>query len=158
MDPKKGFSLGKLKVAGTVDGAEIRAKGSMGSLMMGAARDSDFFAGIIDLQFIRHAEFYDDFENTNALIKSVKIKGIKGQAGGVLFANSNFSAASIGKMSLRNVDFDNEQELFGLFARDTGTGKEIKSVSYKDDSGMKWKWPSKKGEVSIAPDLIIRLI
>ncbi len=155
-DPKKGFSLGKLKVAGAVDGAEIRAEGSMGSLMMGAAWDSDFLAGIeggVD----RHANVDADFANTNALIKSVKIKGIKKQ-GGTFFANSNFSAASIGKVSLRNADFDNEQELFGLFARDMGTGKEIKSVSYKDDSGLKWKWPSKKEQVSIAPDLIIRLI
>ena len=140
----RGISLNKLQVAGTAQNATVRTSGSMGSLLLGATNGSDFLAGIKD-GVARNAASHDDFHHPAATIKSVKIKGWKmpkGQSAPRFFENSCFSAATLGSISLLNVDYANDEETFGFSALDRGTGKEIKSITSKDTvSGEKWKWP-----------------
>ena len=112
----------------------------MGSILLGATDGSDFLAGIADTAG-RHASGEADFVNPLAIIRSVKIKGLKGSSDR-FFVDSNFSAASLGTINLLNVDYSNNDESFGLFALDQDTGKEIRSISYRDTvTGERWKWP-----------------
>ena len=156
-DPRKGLSLGRLQVAGTVRGSTVRSFGSIGSVMLGAVEGSDFLAGL-KASVTRHAAIGADFEDPMASIKSIKIKGLrlpKGTATPRLFCDSNFSAASIGSVSLLNADLDNGREFFGVFASRLAAG--IKSVSYRDTlTGERWRWPSE--DVFVPPDLTVELV
>ncbi len=162
VDPRKGLSLGKLQVAGTLSGSTIRTQGGIGTIMLGAIENTDVLAGIYG-SVLRHAEVRGDFANLNAYIKSVKVKGLKLPKGAAIprfVSNSNFSAASIGSVSMMNVDWDNGNEPFGIWAYDSPlSSQEIKSVSYKDSvTGERWKWPLRDGEVFDIPDLMIEII
>jgi len=140
----RGMSLNKLQVAGTARNSTVWTAGSMGTLMLGATEGSDFLAGIAETAG-RHASGEADFVNPLAVISSAKIKGRKvpkGQVSPRFFVDSNFSVASLGAVSLLNVDYSNDDESFGLFALNQGTGKEIKSISARDTvTGERWKWP-----------------
>jgi len=149
--------IGKLSVNGTIRGAgiadrlRIRSTGDTAGVQAGGIEHADFLAGIAD-NGKDHADDPGDFLADLAMIKTVKVKGIKGQAG-PFFADTTFSAASIGRVSLTAGDFATGES--GLFALDQGTGKEIKSVKYADKAtGEKWQWPIKKGVFTGPADLI----
>jgi len=145
-------NMGKLTVVGTADDVTVRTTKDMAGITLGAADGADFLAGIAAGAVRRAGE--DDFDNLLATIKSVKITGLKNAPPGLnpFFADSNFSAAFIGNVSLLNADYDNGGEIFGLFAHDIGTGKEIKKVKYANkDTGETWFYPPKDGSVFDAP-------
>ena len=140
-DAKKGVSLGKFAAAGTATG-EIRTVGSIGSVSIASVNGFDLLAGI-DPAAGRFPTTAADFINPDASIKSVKISGIKGQAG-TFFQDSNIAAATIGSVSFCNANFKIGHS--GITAMDQGTGKEIKKVSYVNKAtGQKWAWPIKTG-------------
>ncbi len=154
-----GLNMGDLTAMLGAFNSTIRTGGSMGKIVLGATSGSDFLAGCRN-EVTRHAQSADDFASEQT-IKSVKIKGVKDQFVDPTrryYIDSNFSAASIGKVSLMNVDFDNDNTTFGLFALDEAESG-IKSITYRDtETKDKWKWPFKQMEVRSYPDLMIRLL
>jgi len=163
-DPKTGLSLKKLKVAGRARGVTVRGQRSLGTILVGTLEGSDLLAGIAD-GVTRSADTQGDFDNLAATIKSVKVVGPKMPKGQIpprwFFQDSNISAATIGSVRLLNVDFQNNDTLFGLWACGLGAGGKIKSVRWADrvDKTVKGMWPPKKGEVLDEPgDLAIRII
>jgi hypothetical protein len=156
-------NVGKVKLAGWVNDSCLRATGSIAGISVGGAHHSDFMAGISELA-ARKADQLVFFENPAAAIGSFKVKGLKvprGQTPPRFFVDSNVSAAQLGAVSLLNVDFNNGSTLFGLYARLTGSGKEIKSVRCADslDRNLNFTWPPRK-DVTFAqrPDLTISLV
>ncbi len=146
----KGVSLGKFTAAGTATGA-IRTLGSIGSVAIASVNGFDLLAGI-DPDAGRFPTIAADFVNPDASIKSVKIAGIKGQAG-TFFQDCNIAAATIGSVRLCNGDFDAGHS--SITAMDQATRKEIKKVSYVNKAlGQKWSWPIKKGPFPGPADFI----
>lgn len=154
------------------DRMEIRAGGNMGAIKLGGCVGVDFLAGIGPAEegtILRHAEGPGDFVS-QAKVKSVSITGIKlpkGEAIPRFFADSNFSAAKIGKVSLLNVLFDTPDvdDPFGFFALDDPRAGGIASVKWRDTLNVKnslWNgsWRASIGDVSATPgnDLEIALI
>ncbi|MEI7836328.1 MAG: choice-of-anchor D domain-containing protein, partial [Planctomycetota bacterium] len=139
--------LGALTVGGTVH-STVTATGNMGALTFGAATGSDFLAGVTTTAagnpaITRHADNLADL-NLATSIKGVTIKGIKGAPVTTkFFQDSNFSAGSIGAVSLVNVKYDagttgaHADEQFGFW------GHAIKSVGAKNlaDKADIWSWP-----------------
>jgi len=158
--------MGALTVKGTARGAAfdapltVRAGGSIRGLTLGAVEHADFLAGVAALGG-RRPTAAGDFADPAAIIKSVSIKPPK-PAGGLpyadLFIDSNFAAATIGKAKIANADFDNAGRFFGFWALDTGTGKEIGAVQYKDlnDKARKWSWPKTVADAPL--DMTITLL
>ena len=151
--------MGKLTVLGAVTGSTVRTAGSMAGVTVGASDGSDFLAGL-DPSAGRRPDAVGDFDNVLATIKSFKVKGIAGAgAPRWFFADSNVSAATLGVVSLLNVNFDNSLTDFGVWARHAGTGKEIKSVKWADKvEKTKGAWTPKAGIVFALPDLAIEIL
>lgn len=156
-------NIGKVKLAGWAEDFCLCATGSIAGITVGGANHSDFMAGISDL-CDRKADDCSLFENLDASIGSFKVKGIKTPKGletPRFFVDSNVSAARLGTVSLLNAEFDNGDTPFGLFALQTGSGKEIKSVRYRDsvDRSLSFNWPPHKDAIFVArPDLAISLV
>ena len=149
-------NLGTLTVNGTVRNSTVRVSGDMRSIRAAAIYSSDFLAGCAS-DTARMANVSSDFTSVSK-IGSIQVKGIRGSTDR-FFVDSNFSAATIGKVKLLNVKLNNGGDQFGIFALDQGTGGEIKSVSYKDtapteDSGL----PLSAGNLSSRSDMVIRII
>ncbi len=150
--------MGRLTVRGTAADSTIRTTGSMAGVTLGAADGADFLAGMKDT-VVRHATGAADFES-DATIKSFAIRGLRdGGATRWYFQNSNLSAATIGRVSLLNVNFDNSVTSFGVYARDAGTGREIASVRYYDKvTRARWSYPWRLGQVVNTQDLEILVL
>lgn len=134
-DPKL-LAIGKLSAKGWIDGSEILSKGNIGTVMAGGIRDSCCFArvttkdegngdGVLDLPDpnvdIDYAE--------PATIKSIKVKGIKGESYSVI--NSNIAAANILSAYFAYPQNANDGTPFGIAA------DYIKKLSVKDETGTK---------------------
>ena len=94
-------------------------------------------------------------------IETFKLFGLEPSSeGGRFFADSNISASLIGTVALLNVDFDNEGNAFGIWARDGGPGSEIKSVKWADsaNNALSGNWPSAPDSVYDLRDLNIRML
>ncbi|KKK48092.1 hypothetical protein LCGC14_3148610, partial [marine sediment metagenome] len=152
--------MGKLTVVGTAVDSTIRTTGNMAGITLGAADGSDFLAGV-KASVTGHAAAVDDFEAPNATIKSFKIKGPKGaDPSGWFYKDSNVSAPTIGVVSLLNVLFPNGGTDFGVWARDAGTGTEIKIVkwAHKADKTIKGFWSAQSGLLSTPTDLVVQVL
>ena len=150
--------MDRLTVGGTAADSTIRTTGSMAGVTLGAADGADFLAGMKDT-VVRHATDAADFES-DATIKSFAIRGLRdGGATRWYFQDSNLSAATIGRVSLLNVNFDNNVTNFGIYARDAGTGREIASVRYYDNvTRARWSYPWLPGQVVNTQDLEILVL
>ena len=140
-------NITKIAVTGTASHDTIRSSGNMGSVALGASVSSDFLAGM-NSSVVRHATTHDDFVNTLATIKAFTINGLKtGLPNARFFADSNISAATIGTVSLKNLDRTTSAAEYGLYARNSGTataisGKEITSLTVLETSAnttFTWK-------------------
>ena len=151
----KGISISTLTVLGTANHSTVYSLGSMLTLSLGATEGSDFLAGVA-AGAGRHADDHNDFINSLATIRSIIIRGLKLPKGSVMprcVLDSNFSAATIGSVSLINTEFDTpgSADEFGIFARNAGipsaiAGTEVKSVKHTDKStGLTWTWKPTAG-------------
>jgi hypothetical protein len=140
-------NISKIALTGTADHDTIRSTGNMDSVTLGASISSDFLAGV-NQSVSRHAALHDDFVNTLATIKAFTISGLKtGLANARFFVDSNLSAASLGTITLKNIDITHGGNEFGLFARNAGTataitGKEITSLASTEtttNTTFNWK-------------------
>ncbi|NQU76963.1 MAG: hypothetical protein HQ546_11685, partial [Planctomycetes bacterium] len=156
-------NIGSITVKGAAEGAAglpgtVRADGNIKRITLGACRHFDFFAGGFNPGVNRRADGAGDFNvAAAATIKSVKIKGWKlPRAAGIprFFQDSNFSAATIKKASVLNIEMGDGGGLYALKDLPGRRGLGITSVTYKDtDSGTKWRYPSKS--FSAVPDFNI---
>ena len=128
--------MGGLAVAGYVEDVVVRTTGSMGAISFGAILNSDFMAGV-DSEVARRAETPDDIINSAASIRSISMtnRALDSEGNMPFFANSNFSASEIGRVSLVNLIPSNYEETFGLYA---GV---IQSISNRNtETGDTWTW------------------
>jgi hypothetical protein len=137
-----------ITVARTVHDSWIRSMGSIGSLTLGAADGSDFLAGADFPAFQHHAPTQAQFQAAPlATIKAIKVTGwavAKGQTPPRFVIDTNFSADTIGTVSLLNMDYASGAADWGIWALDAGTDKEITSVTALDNvSKLGWKWTPK---------------
>jgi hypothetical protein len=104
-------TIGKIVVSGALNGAEIRATGSIGALTAASAADSIVFAGVRpDVSAL--PDSLDDFANPAASIKAVTFK-----ARTAPFSNTRIAAPTIGKAALANATVGTATgNLFGLAA------------------------------------------
>ena len=113
----KRLTLGKLSVKGWMDTVEVRSAGSIGTVTAGGLTDSLVFAGVKDSVTAlptRRADFVED-NDLLASIASVRVTGVKGEdADSLWVSNSAIAAWSLGRVSLRNIDPDNQGDAFGL--------------------------------------------
>ena len=143
-DPKVKYTLGAAKVAGAVlDAVWGILSGDVGAIAAGMISGSRIRAGIDpsvapeDLP-----EEAADFQE-HSTIRSVTLKGIKGQAKGTpTFADSIVAAWTLGSMKLKVVQTDNGDVDFGLAAdtikavtgTTTATGIKFPKLSKLDDA------------------------
>jgi len=133
-------AMGKLTVLGTALGCTVRSDGSMLGLTLGASDGSDFLAGIAD-NGKRHADAPGDFQDPDAAIKSIQIKGWKipkGEQPPRFVTDSNFSAGEIGAVSVLNPAGGDP---YGLHVSMSNGLENVKQVRYKDTlSGEAGTW------------------
>ena len=108
-DTQVDQALGKVSVAGAADGATFRCAGNIGSMVLGAMRNSTVLAGVRDGVTWLPKQL-EDFAR-GASIGSLTVRG---QTGGAGFSNSVVAARTIGKVSLPQVTTDNAQTDFGI--------------------------------------------
>ena len=152
--------MGSLKVGGKVENSTVRSTGSMAGLMLGAAVGSDFLAGCNLPGGVRHATADSDFCGQLTTMRFVRIIGVRGSSPAArFFSDSNFSAGTIGSVSLTNADFTNGGE-FGLFARDAAGNSEIGSVTHQDraDTVNNWQWSPGNGSFPAKGQFVIRIL
>jgi hypothetical protein len=134
--------MGKLTVTGTALNSTVQSAGAMTGLKLGAADGSDFLAGIAD-GVEDYAKTGADFENADARIKSIVIAGwriAKGDPIPRFLTGSNFSAASIGSVTLLNADA-NQASAYGLHVLKVDGEEQVSSVRYKDTlAKISWSW------------------
>ncbi len=147
-----GGEIGSLTTKGTFRSsqagvAKLRSGGSIGKLTLGAIENVDVFAGI-HAAAGRFAANSGDFNTPGASIGSINIKGYrtkKGQLAPRFVVNSNFSAASMGRVKMTNIDLATS----GVHV--LGGGDEIKSLSHRDkvDKARSFRYPGKAGVISV---------
>jgi hypothetical protein len=129
-------------VGGTLSDSAISVANSIDTLTVGAVNDADILVGI-DASVDRHAAAAADFVNTEGSIAAITITGLGGN--GRFMVDSNFSAASIGAVTLKNVQISNGGVDFGLFALDSA-GR-VQSADYTDSAtGGHWTYPPTSDE------------
>ena len=125
----KVLALGNLTTKGWIESSQILSTGNIGTVTAGVMFDSNCFAGVAEgitgLPAAETASFPE-----KATIKSIAIKGIKGEAV-PYFINSNIAAAQILSASLVYPENDNGTIPCGLSA------DFIKSLKIKDGQGTK---------------------
>jgi len=135
----KILALGKLTAKGWIDSSRILSTGNIGTVSAGVIVDSSCFAGVTDTNDLNAdgvLDLPDPAVDVNyvepATIKSITVKGIKGEQYCVI--NSNISAAQILSASLAYPENDNSGIPFGLSAGF------IKALKIKDAEGTEsWK-------------------
>lgn len=145
----RGMSLKKLSVAGWLSRSTVRTGGSIGNILLGAASGSRVFAGM-DEAVHWYPWTKAHFVNPKARIKSARIKGWKTERGQDLprlFVGSLFSAATLGAVTLLNIEPENpygepwDPKDFGLFTLDQQGGKSLKSLKVRDTVTGEKGWP-----------------
>jgi len=145
--------IGTITVRGAAQDSIVRTTGNITGINLGGAYGSDFLAGVAKSAG-RQAGSEADFVNAGAVIKSVKITGLKASAKDRFLEDSNFSAASFGSVTLLNADSDFLTGNGGLCVRGDGTGTPmIGSVIHKDTKYKDNNWSWKRGQVPV-PDCI----
>jgi len=132
-------ALGKLTVKGWIDSSRILSTGNIGTVSAWAITNSSCFAGVTDTNDLNAdgvLDLPDPAVDVNyvepATIKSITVKGIKGEEYCVI--NSNVAAAQILSASLAYPENENDGIPFGLSAGF------IKALKIKDAEGTEsWK-------------------
>lgn len=140
--------IGNVNVAGTVREATIRSGRDIDNITVGAAVSSNFLAGLqddvtqpsdLDDYIIREGHWYWGSWRHDEAISRIKRFEITGLAGAddadPLFVDSNVAAGCIERAYLKNVQYDNGGNEFGLYAaEDNDCGDAYDFVSVYDKS------------------------
>jgi hypothetical protein len=140
-DPKI-LALGKLTIKEGFYWSRIISSGNIGTFTVAAMRQSSCFAGVADACSVDlNADdvcdlppVLDDTFNQTATIKSIMIKGIKGDDA-TYFVNSNIAAATVSSMSIAYPEYNNGGIPFGITM-----WNDPKAFTIKDANGThSWK-------------------
>lgn len=103
-------TIGVLKIAGALAGADVRANSLIGKVIAGSVRDSRLLAGVAGpVQSLPQSA---DFVNRGAVIRSVAIRTRIGAG----FSNALVAAPTIGRLSLGAIQTANAAVPFGVAA------------------------------------------
>jgi hypothetical protein len=141
-------NVGKVSVTGEMKDVKMRATGNVTSLTTGALRHSTIFAGVADEVPVDELPDSNDDFDVAAEIKALTIKGISGSAESS-FLDSQVAAMNMNKVSLKDIQADNDGIPFG-FAAD-------KITSYKRDSTKLSKLDT-PAELDGQDDYIVRIL
>ncbi len=122
----KVLALGALTAKNDINDSQIISDGNVGTISAGAMINSLCFAGI--KSGVTGLPNLPDDINVSASIKSITVKGIKGEPNS--FINSDIGAASIRSATLNYPKSDNSGVPFGITAGSIGSLK-IKNASGK---------------------------
>ncbi len=111
-DSPRDRNLTRMTVTGRLFEVVLRSAGHIGNVVAGALFDSALFAGVRD-DLLTLPTTRDDLV-ADASIASVALRGLVDEPFAML--NSHISAASLGRLSLREVDTQNAGVAFGLAA------------------------------------------
>jgi hypothetical protein len=141
-------TLSKVSVGGTMNGSILRATGDVGSIRVGAVRDSKIFAGVAS-SVSTLPDSADDFI-ADATIKSFSVK-LKTPGS---FSDTVIAAKHLGKLSLGAVATNNGGTPFGISADD------LASVSAIAGGGAKFSVRnlSDPADSQTQDDFVLRLI
>jgi N-acetylneuraminic acid mutarotase len=144
----KVLALGSLTAKNHITDSQIISDGNVGTITAGAMINSLCFAGIKN--GVTGLPVLPDDMNVSASIKSITVKGIKGEPNA--FVNSNIAADNILSATLNYPLNDNGSEAFGVSAG------YIKSITIKNAGGTtSYKNPSSAGDNKDFVDFKIRL-
>ena len=142
----KLLALGKIKVAGCMEGSSILTRGSIGSVTVGAVEDSAVQAGVSTAGCVdANSDGVLDLAapatiDAAARIGSVKVIGLAGRQ--FAMVNSNFSAGAFGSVLARDAQTADGQPLFGF------SGHAMAKMVYRDSQhSVNWN----DGSVLSAP-------
>jgi hypothetical protein len=141
-------NVGKVNVTGEMKDVKMRATGNVTSLTTGALRHSTIFAGVADEVPVEELPDSSDDFDVAAEIKALTVKGISGSAD-PSFLDSRVAARNLGKVSLKDIQPDNEGIPFGISAD--------KITSYTR-TGVKLSKLDTPGETDAQEDYIIRIV
>jgi len=140
----KILALGTLAAKGQITNCQISSTGNIGTVTAGKMANSTCFAGVADacLVDVNAADgvldlppVLDDTFNQTATIKSITIKGIKGET--YCFINSNIAAYNITGASIAYPQYNNSGVPFGI-----SMYNDSKTITIKDANGThSWKIP-----------------
>ena len=140
----KIMALGNLTAKGRIDSSQIISQGNIGTVTAGAMINSVCFAGIADacLVDVTAADgvfdlppVLDDTFNQTATIKSIAIKGIKGEDPN-FFINSNIAAKNVSSIYIAYPQYNNAGVPFGI----SMYNNPAKTFTIKDANGThSWK-------------------
>jgi len=138
--------IAALAVKGASENCYVCSTGSIASIILGAAYDSDFLAGF-DLDYDEQwPAAVSGFLTTVARISSFTITGLKTQPGEYYFVNTNVSAPSIGRVCLLNLQTQNSGYDFGLWTLDNSAENILASVSNKSTIDNDESFTLKQGD------------
>ncbi len=123
-------ALGTMTVKGSAVDTVLRSDGNVGSITVGTAEGSTFFAGVSDLVAMRPSDLADF--TSDATIGKFTVKGILGQA--VAFSDSILAARRLGTVAIVSADpaFDPAKGL---------SAQTLAKFTYKDTLGN-YNWPN----------------
>jgi len=143
-------NVSSITVKGSATGLRVCTTGNIAKVALGSAVNCSFLAGFTSQFAGNHPATAADFDPGRlSSIGSIKITGFqvpKTQPIPRFVDNSCFSAAKLGTVQLTNVNLAN----CGLYAKNTGSADDIKSVTvsdtdpaHKGDPAYNWSWPVK---------------
>ena len=137
-----GGDNGSFTVTGPLENTTVNATGNIKSVIAGRMKDSQIRAGVeSDVPIGALPSDQTQFSADRAQIKSVKIKGIRGEPKGTAsFINSTLSAFTIGKVNLGVVQTDNTANASSAFGVASDV---IASVTAMNEHGLKFPRLSK---------------
>jgi hypothetical protein len=137
-------ALGSLTVKGSITNCQISSAGNIGTVTTGKMINSSCFAGVDSAYLVdvnAHDEVLDlppvldDTFNETATIKSIAIKGIKGE-NPPYFINSNIAAVNVSSVYIAYPEYHNAGVPFGISMWNNPT----KTLKIKDAEGThSWK-------------------
>ncbi len=141
--------LGNLKVAGWMNGSEVRAFGNIGKATVGGMRDSNLFAGVRNYVTGLPA-LVGEFSHESSIAR-ILIRGIAGAEH--CYLNSNIAAQLLAQVQVRHCETDNGGTAFGVAARSLGRFQRFETTG-------RFTWPNKSEPDGPAPDgdFVVRLI
>ncbi|MCP4713035.1 MAG: hypothetical protein GY869_30775, partial [Planctomycetes bacterium] len=103
-------ALSKLKITGTLDNVDVLSRSGLGGITAGRILDSNIFAGV-ENTVTDLPDAAGDFDAV-AAIKSIKLKGVAGEA--IWLDNANIAASVLGKVAVGYAQTDNSGVEFGI--------------------------------------------
>jgi hypothetical protein len=118
-----GGPLGALTVGGDAIGSQIRVNGDIGKVTVGSAGGTNFYAGV-------SPDTFELPESSGQLTGRFRIDSLTIRNGP--YINSNVVADTLGKITVRNVQTDNQGVAFGVLGATIGQFTNVGKLKWKN--------------------------